>query len=234
MRRSPRALAAWAAAFLVAIVTARVVSADLATLHRSAQAFGAPQPAVVAARDLPLGATLRAADLRVVRFAGDPLPPGLLSSVDDAVGRVVAVPVVAGSPVVTGHLTDADRDGLDGLVPPGHRAVRVSTDDGLLPDRGSVVDVLVTLDPTLVASSGGGDPTVTVARAARVLAADGGEVSGDGSAAAGAWSSGVTLLVTEEEAHRLAFALAHGVVTLALAPPEDACCKTSSSGSSRD
>lgn len=233
MRRSPRALAAWAAAFLVALVTARLVATDLATLHRSARALGAPEPAVIASRDLPLGATIRAADLRVVRFAGDPLPPGLLSSVDDAVGRVVAVPVVAGSPVVTGHLTDADRDGLDGLVPSGHRAVRVPADDGLLAGRGSVVDVLVTLDPTLVASSGGGDPTVTVARAARVLATDGAEASGD-APAAGARSSGVTLLVTEEEAHRLAFALAHGVVTLALAPPEDACCKTSSSDSSRD
>lgn len=234
MRRSPRALTAWAAAFLVALVTARLVAADLATLHRSAKEFGAPRPTVVATRDLPLGTTVRAADLRVARLAGDGLPAGLLSSVDDAVGRVVAVPVVAGSPVVAANLADADRDGIDGLVPRGHRAVRVPADDGLVPREGSVVDVLVTLDPTLVASAGGGDPTVTVARAARVLAADG---RGDGRATgitAAIGDGGVTLLVTEEEAHRLAFALAHGVVTLALAPPEDACCKTSSSGSSKD
>ena len=32
----------------------------------------------------------------------------------------------------------------------------------------------------------------------------------------------MTLLVTEEDAPRLAFAAAAGVVTLALAPPEDA------------
>lgn len=224
MRRSPRAFAAWSAASLVALATAHLVAGDLATLHRSAQAFGSPRRVVVASRDLPLGATLRPADLQVVRIAGDHLPRGLLRSVDDAAGRVVAVPVVAGTPVVAAHLAPADRDGLSGLVSPGHRAVRVTTDDGLLPGPGAVVDVLVTLDPTLVAGAGGGDPTVTVARAARVLAADGNAASGEG----------VTLLVTEREAHRLAFALAHGVVTLALAPPEDACCKTSSSDSSRD
>jgi hypothetical protein len=41
-------------------------------------------------------------------------------------------------------------------------------------------------------------------------------------AAAGQGSVGVTLLVPEEDAPRLAFAAAAGVVTLALVPPEDA------------
>lgn len=233
MRRSPRALAAWAAALLVALATARLVAADLATLHRSARAFGAPRATLVAARDLPLGATLRSADVRVVRLAADHLPEGLLGSADQAVGRVVRVPVVAGTPVTLDHLADPDRDGSTGPVPPGFRAVRVPADDGLVPPPGSVVDVLVTFDPSLVADSGGGDPTVAVARAALVLASEPAG-SSEGGTAAGSPAPGITLLVTEEEAHRLAFALAHGVVTLALAPPEDACCKTSSSESSRD
>ena len=40
---------------------------------------------------------------------------------------------------------------------------------------------------------------------------------------------GVTLLVTEDEARGLAFAAANGVLTLALAPPEDACCTSTGS-----
>ena len=57
-----------------------------------------------------------------------------------------------------------------------------------------------------------------VAHAARVLAVD----ADDDALADGA---GVTLLVTEDEARGLAFAAANGVLTLALAPPEDACCR---------
>jgi Flp pilus assembly protein CpaB len=59
-----------------------------------------------------------------------------------------------------------------------------------------------------------------VAQAARVLAVDTdrtSDVSG---------GVGVTLLVTAIEARGLAFAAANGVLTLALAPPEDACCSS--------
>ncbi len=215
MRRSPRALVSWAASLLVALATARFVSADLAALHRSASAFGSPRGVVVAAHDLPLGSVVGPDDSRIVRLASESYARGTLYDESDAAGRVVVVPVLAGAQVLERALAPEDRTGLDGLVPPGSRAVRLSDDAGLRPGPGSAVDVLVTIDPSLVAEAGGGDPTVVVARAALVLA------SGD---------DGLTILVTEEEAERLAFATAHGVVTLALAPPEDACCRTSSSG----
>jgi Flp pilus assembly protein CpaB len=108
-------------------------------------------------------------------------------------------------------------------VPDGKRAIRVVTDDGLWPRRGDVVDVLVSLDPSLVAQAGGGDGAITVAKAALVVAVD-----GEGGDSAGAMPSshapGVTLLVTEQEAHAVAFATANGALMLALAPPEAACC----------
>ena len=74
--------------------------------------------------------------------------------------------------------------------------------------------MLVALDPTLSDRREG----QVVARAARVLAVE----ADDDALADGA---GVTLLVTEDEARGLAFAAANGVLTLALAPPEDACCR---------
>lgn len=226
MRHSPRALATWAAALLIALATAHLVAGDLAALHRAARSLGSPRSVVVAAHDLTLGTTLESSDLRVVRVASERFPGGTLHAESDAVGRVVAVPVLAGAPVLDPALAPADRRGLDGLVPAGHRAVRIPDEASLRPPPGSVLDVLVTIDPDLVAQAGGGDPTVTVAHAALVLASGDGP---DGSSGDG----GVTLLVSEAEATRLAFATAHGVVTLALAPPEDACCTTSSSGSSR-
>jgi Flp pilus assembly protein CpaB len=214
MRRSPRSLLAWCAALLVAIITIVVVFSDLATLHRRARDFGAPRPVLVATHDLPLGATLGASDVRAISRYASATPANAVVDVDDAVGRVIAVPVLAGSVLLEPHLTERGRDGLSGLVPVGYRAVRVRPEDGLRPPVGAVVDALVALDPTLSDRSEG----QVVARAARVLAVE----ADDDALADGA---GVTLLVTEDEARGLAFAVANGVLTLALAPPEDACCR---------
>ena len=65
-----------------------------------------------------------------------------------------------------------------------------------------------------------------MAHAARVLAVDD---AADADATGAADGVGVTLLVTEDEARGIAFAAANGVVTLALAPPEDACCSSTGS-----
>ena len=51
-----------------------------------------------------------------------------------------------------------------------------------------------------------------------VLATD-----GDGAAAGATRSIGVTLLVDEDDAAAIAFAVTHGRIVLALVPPEDAC-----------
>jgi Flp pilus assembly protein CpaB len=213
VRRSPRALVAWVAAVAVALVTANVVANNLATLHRRAATLGPQRPVVVATTDLALGAHVHASDVRTVEMYASTVPPGALHRTTDAIGRVVAVPVLKGASVSSRHLAPAHRTGVDGLVPDGSRAVRITTDDGLRPNRGAVVDVLVSLDPSEVAQAGGGAGAITIVHAARVLAVD---------------ARGVTLLVTEPEAHSLAFAATNGTLMLALAPPEAACCPTPS------
>jgi Flp pilus assembly protein CpaB len=218
MRHPPRALAAWAAAVLVALATAHLVATDLAALHRRARSLGPPRPVVVAARDLPLGAVVTGADVRTVRLPGGLVAPGAVDDARRAVGRVVAVPAVAGATLFERQLTRRARDGLSGIVPDDARAVRVVTEDGFRPEPGAVVDVLASFDPALGGAPGA---AVVVARAARVLdsAVDGD--SGGGAAPA----VGVTLLVARDEAPDVAFAAANGVLTLALAPPEAACCR---------
>ncbi len=230
-RRSPRALLAWAGALGVALLTARVVGADLAHLHRQARELGPRIDVVVAARDVPIGWTVTEDDIEMREVFRSQAPDDVVTSAGDVVGKTVLVPLLGQAMVLTGHLADPDRDGLEGVVPEGMRAMRVVVEDSLLPGAGDLVDVLATFDPTVVGP--GGEPTVAVAGAATVLAAD--DRAGDSATDDPLGSRvGVTLLVTVEEARRLAFALAHGVVTLALVPPEDACCKTSSSASSRD
>ena len=228
MRRSPRVLLTWAAAAFVALGTARMVATDLAVLHNRARALDAIEHVVVATRDLPLGAVIDARDVQTVETAGD-LAREAITDAASVVGQVVAVPTVKGAPLLPAHVTPAERDPLGAIVPRGMRGVHVAVEPGLRPAPGAIVDVLATFDPAIVVGDGGGDATLTVVRAATVLDATAVERSVDDSA-----QGGITLLVTEDEAHRLAFASANGVLTIALAPPEDACCKPSSSASSRD
>jgi Flp pilus assembly protein CpaB len=221
MRRSPRVLAAWAAAIVVALTTARVVSADLATLHRRAADLGRERAVVVTTRDLPIGATVEAHDVDVVRRYGSAVPETAAADPEEVVGRVVVVPLLREAVVTTRALAAADRTGLDAVVPAGSRAVHVIVADGFRPPRGAVVDVLATFDPTVVTVEGPSAAAVVVASAARVVAVDDGESVDTGGA-------GVTLLVTEAEARAVAFAATNAELSLALAPPETACCTSSS------
>jgi Flp pilus assembly protein CpaB len=219
-RRSPRAVLLWLGAVLVAVVTAALVATDLAALHRRAQSLGSPRPVAVADRDLPVGTTIDRSDLTTRSVHRSQLPAGALSP-REAVARVVAVPVVRGAFVVGGNVAPRRRTGLNGAIPPGMRALRVVARDALRPPVGSSVDVLVTFEPSSSGGTSEGAPTVVAARGVLVLGTDdapaaveAGERASDG--------LGVTLLINEDDAPRLAFAVAAGVVTLALVPPEDA------------
>lgn len=214
-RRSPRALALWGAAAIVAVVTAAVVAGDLAALHRRAADLGPEVDAVVATRDLAVGRTVVAGDLSTRAVHRSQLPAGVVTDPRAAVGRVVAVPVLRGSYVVRRSVAPRRRTGLDGVVPPGMRAMRVVVTDALAPRVGAAVDVLATYDPSTAGDDGG---TIVVAAGVTVLGTD--RRGGTGAGRTGA--AGVTLLVDPDQAAALADAQANGVVTVALVPPEDA------------
>ena len=219
-RRSPRAVLLWLGAILVAVVTAVLVATDLAALHRRAHSLGAPRSVAVAARDLPLGSRIDGGDLRSRTVHRSQLPSGAVSP-RAAERRVVAVPVVRGAFVVDGNLAPRRRTGLNGAIPPGMRAVRIVARDALRPPVGSSVDVLVTFESN--DATAGSAPTVVAARGVLVLGTDDEPAAVETRAGGGnATGLGVTLLVADDDAPRLAFATAAGVVTLALVPPEDA------------
>src|ERR1043166_807299 len=128
-RRSPRALALWGAAAVVAVVTAMVVAGDLAALHRRAASLGPEVDAVIAARDLGVGRVVRASDVSTRSVHRSQLPDGVLTDRAAMVGRVIAVPVVDGAFVVRRNVAPRRRTGLDGVVPRGMRAMRVVVTD---------------------------------------------------------------------------------------------------------
>lgn len=210
LRRSPRALLLWAAAAIVAVATAAYVADVLVSLRHQDQAFGRVHAVVVASRDLPLGRRVRRSDLAERRVRGDTGLAGAVTRPAAAVGRVVAVPVLRDAVVTDRHLAAHRRDGRDGTVPAGLRSMRVIIEGGVQPRPGDPVDIYATFDPQIVA--GDVEPTLTVARAVPVLAVDRDDAT----------TIGVTVLVTPDEAKRLAFATAAGTLAIAIAPPEAA------------
>jgi Flp pilus assembly protein CpaB len=223
LRRSPRALALRAAALIVAVVTAVVVASDLASLHRRAGDLGPEREAITAAHDLAVGDTVGRADVAVRHVHASQLPNGVVSDVDSAVRRVVTVPVLRGAYVGRRNLAPRHRTGLDGVVPEGMRAIRVTVTGSLRPRTGAAVDVLASFDARRADTASTAPTTVVVAAGVRVLGTDARASSGTGRDDALA----VELLVDRDEAELLADAQANGVLTLSLVPPEEAASTSS-------
>lgn len=159
---------------------------------------------------LPLGVTVTPADLTTRRVHVSQLPAGTLRHLDDAIGRVVQVPVLRHAFVHAANLAPRRRTGLAGVLPEGTRAARVEIAHGLRPPAGSAVDVFASYatgpDPL-------GTGRTTAAGATRVVA---------GAVVLGTDADGVTLIVDAEQIAALADAAARGTLFLTLVPPEDA------------
>jgi pilus assembly protein CpaB len=117
-------------------------------------------PALVAARDVPAGAVLTDADLRVDHVPRSSVQPGSLAGSADAVGRRVGAGLTRGEHLTASRLVP--RGALDGL-PPGRVAVHVVSADP------AAVDLLVPGVSARIYPAAGG-PALAVG--ATVLAAD--------------------------------------------------------------
>ena len=163
LRRSPRTAAAWAAAAVVAVITAATVIGMLSSLRHQDEAYGALHPVAVARHDLAVGTRVTASDLTLRRIRGEAPERDALTAAQ-AVGRVVRVPLLHGATVTARHVAVTARTGLGGVVPAGQHAVRLVVEHGLRPAVGDLVDVLATFDPETI---GDGDPTIVVAPRSR-------------------------------------------------------------------
>ena len=107
---------------------------------------------VVATAGLPIGATVKASDMHIVKWPADQYPKGGFAKIEDVVDRSVVSNVLAEEPLVGGRLSEKNAGvGLSSVIPTGMRAVPVRVNDVIgvagfvLP--GSRVDVLVTGQP---------------------------------------------------------------------------------------
>lgn len=189
-----------------------VVAAALAlfvglTVHRTttsavdrAAALGDTVEVIVVQRSRGAGATLGGDDVTREPRPRAHVPDGAVtgSKIVSVTGRALRSAVAAGEVLVTDRLAGEGRTGPAALVPRGWRAMAIPFIETPVPAApGDLVDVIASFDPSLVE----GDPSVVVAERAVVVDVD---------------DDAITVAVTRSRATHVAFALANGIVTLAL------------------
>jgi pilus assembly protein CpaB len=190
--------------------------------------FGAPRPdtvpVLVATKTIPRGSTLAGDQVKVVSWPRDLLPPGAITRIEDAAGRVVFTQIVKDEPVLDTSLGARNaKGGLASLVPAGMRAYTILTPNVssgvagfILP--GNKVDVLLTPSAD---EKAGGAVTTTLLQNVEILAVDTRLEAPNENKVDPRQLQSVTLLVTPDQSAKLNLAQDRGVLHLSLRNPED-------------
>ncbi len=219
MNRGTRTLVVIAVAVAVAtLATMAVYRAVLNSPVREVERAGVP--VVVAARHLPPGTKLAAADLRIAMWPARNPVPGAFDTTESLIERGLVAELVENEPVTSAKLATSEAGaGLPPLIPPGMRAISMQVNDvigvaGFIAP-GDRVDVVATI------SKNEFNMSRVVVSNVKVLAA--GTRSdqrrpqiGDGPA-----TGVVTLLVTPADGERVALASVEGRLHLTLRNPLD-------------
>jgi pilus assembly protein CpaB len=174
---------------------------------------------VIAADDLQVGAKIGESDVRVVKYPSENLPVHAFHKTGSIIGHGVVVPIEKGEFIVANRLAGDGIGGLSSLIAVGMRAAAVRVNDvsavaGFV-TPGSRVDVLVTGNAT-----GSGETwSTTVLENVAVLAT--GQSIQRNSAGAPQTATVVTLLVSPEDAEKLALASQDARIQLVLRNPID-------------
>jgi pilus assembly protein CpaB len=204
----------------VSLLFALVVSSIF--YQMTARAGGAPKKdkvemreVVVAARALPMGASIKPADVKIEKTAAAQFPKGAFSRVEEVIDRPVVSNVLLDEPVLEGRLgARGSGAGLAPIIPVGMRAVSVRVNEVVgvagyvLP--GMRVDVLVTGRPPRL------EDTVTVTVLQNILVLSAGQIIQPETRGQAIPTPVVTLLVTPEQAETLTLAGNEGKIQLVL------------------
>lgn len=218
-----------AVVLVVALVAALAASyVAYITLQRVAAQQVGPStvPVVVASRDVPLGTLLTTDYVRVVAWPASSPVQGAISSVEDAVDRGTIMALATNEPVTEAKIAAKGiGSGLSPTITPGMRAISIKVNEVVgvagFVVPGSRVDVLVTIEPPNQAGTRE-STTRIVASNVQVLTA-GTRIDQDTAQSEGKpiAASVVTLLVSPEDAERVALAQNEGRITLTLRNPLD-------------
>jgi pilus assembly protein CpaB len=177
-------------------------------------------PVVVAADDIQVGVKLADHDVRMVTIPQSAVPPGAFSATSKVLGRGAVLPMSSGEFILPGKLAALNAGaGLPSMIPPGMRAVSVRVNDVVsvagFVQPGTRVDVLATGNQ----GNGNDRQTTTVLENVAVIAVG---KSLDRNASADAQTAPViTLLVSPDDAQKLALVSQEGRIQLSLRNPLD-------------
>jgi pilus assembly protein CpaB len=177
------------------------------------------QHIVVAAAPLQLGTRVDANNLRLIPWPADQPVAGMFTRIEDCANRALITPVAANELILDSKLAaKASGGGLSATIPEGMRALSVAVNDVVavagfvMP--GTMVDVLVTGRVSGGTRGGEDNITRTILENVRVLAA-GQKIEQDREGKPQTVPV-ITLLVSPEDAAKLAMASTEGKIQLAL------------------
>jgi pilus assembly protein CpaB len=187
----------------------------------SAQAFSKDLKRVVVAKvAIPLGTKIVNEQLMVVQFSKESAPDGAFESPEKLVGRVAVTNVAVREPILESRLApEGTSGGLSAIIPEGYRAMTVKVDDVvgisgfIMP--GTLVDVVVVIDPQDKVVGQAGPISKIVLQNIKVLA-NGQNIDKPENQRDANSVKAVTLLVTPEQAEKLALASSEGKLQLVM------------------
>jgi len=219
MNRSKRTL-------LVFVLSVLVAGAASLFVYRAVQQIPVREVEVksyqvaVASRALPVGTMLTASDVRLVSWPASSPVAGGYSTVDELVNRGLVAPVVENEPLTSSKVASAEAGaGLPPTIAAGMRAISVKVNEVIgvagFVVPGTRVDLVVTLAKR--------DESVSRVVVTNVQVLTAGTRYDQDQARDGkpVPSTVVTLLVTPEDAERIALASAEGQIMLTLRNPLD-------------
>jgi len=174
---------------------------------------------VVAAEPMDLGTRLDPSKLKLVAWPSGAPMQGTFSKVEDCTNRALITSVAENEPILKDKLASSDSGaGLPATIPEGMRAISVAVNDVIgvagFVTPGTMVDILVTGQTVGAGTSASMNVTRTILENVRVLAA-GQKIEQDHDGKPQTVSV-ITVLVSPEDAAKLAMASTQGKIQLAL------------------
>src|SRR2546422_9557369 len=214
--RNKRFLIVLTGALIFGLLAAVSVSRYLS----SAQAYTKNLNRVAVAKvAIPVGTKIIPEQVMLVQFSKESTPDGTFDSAEKLTGRVAVTNIAPREPISESRLApQGTAGGLSAVIPEGYRAMTVKVDDVvgisgfLMP--GALVDVVVTIDPA--ERAGMEDPVSKIVLQNIKVLANGQNIDKPENQREANSVKAITLLVTPEQAEKLALASSEGKLQLVM------------------
>lgn len=199
---------------LVAALSASRYLQERPTVLLAEDSRGETSPVVVAKQDLALGTKLTEVDVEVVQWPAESLPVGHAADPSEVIGRTIIGELHTNEPVLAARLADTGLHGMIPLIPSGMRALSVKVDEVV--GVAGFVTPQTRVDVILIMRPPGAEEAIGKVILQNIQAIASNQQITENEDGEPMVSTVVTVLVTPEEAERLALAAAQGRIQMAL------------------